>query len=95
MKNELYQALTLEKLIRPVLLEGEAWLSLKSRHYFHGRATDLPPDAFFESVAADLGVDLKTATPIKEGSVGLTDVSDAILPGGNIRGFLPGTPSVL
>jgi hypothetical protein len=68
-KKELAQAEQLKKPIRPVLLEGERpWLSLSSIQFFDGRSKPLPSVSFFERIAADLCVDLKTATPLEDRS---------------------------
>lgn len=68
-KKELAQAEQLRKPVRPVLLEGERpWLSLSSIQFFDGRSKPLPSEDFFERIAADLCVDLKTAEPIKDRS---------------------------
>jgi hypothetical protein len=64
-KKELAQAEQLKKPIRPVLLEGKSpWLSLSSIQFFDGRSKPLPSEDFFERVAADMFIDLKTTEPI-------------------------------
>jgi hypothetical protein len=49
------------KLILPLLMEGENWLSLASTQYINVKGGKMPPETFFEKIRKHLGV--KAAPP--------------------------------
>ena len=64
------------KSIRPLLLEGELWLSVQSIQVFNVQDRKRPGRSFFERIAVDLGVDLDAAKPIRPRSATLQALFD-------------------